>query len=65
VIDRDGNKAARQLVAEVKVSVARMAQDVVDKAIQIHGGAGVSGDLPLAYMVCPSCLAGVCVLPSG
>ena len=51
MIDRSGNKAAKQLVAEVKVSVARMAQDVVDKAIQIHGGAGVSGDLPLAYMV--------------
>eukprot|EP00730_Choanoeca_flexa_P015806 TRINITY_DN7339_c0_g1_i2.p1 TRINITY_DN7339_c0_g1~~TRINITY_DN7339_c0_g1_i2.p1 ORF type:complete len:780 (+),score=197.70 TRINITY_DN7339_c0_g1_i2:336-2342(+) len=50
VIDTAGNKAARRLVAEAKVSVARMAQDVVDKAIQVHGGAGVSGDFPLAYM---------------
>ena len=50
VLDAHGNKAARQLVAEAKVAVARMAQEVVDRAIQIHGAAGVSQDLPLAIM---------------
>jgi alkylation response protein AidB-like acyl-CoA dehydrogenase len=33
-----------------KIAVPRMAQRVVDRAIQSHGGAGVSQDTPLAYM---------------
>lgn len=34
----------------IKVAAARMACKVVDCAIQVHGGAGVSGDVPLAQM---------------
>lgn len=50
-IDTLGNKAARTQVAEAKVAVARMAQTVTDRAIQVHGGAGVSQDFPLAMML--------------
>jgi acyl-CoA dehydrogenase len=49
-MDRDGNKAARNLVAMAKVVCARVSTDVIDRAIQIHGGAGVSDDTPLAAM---------------
>jgi acyl-CoA dehydrogenase len=47
-IDRDGTKAARTDVAAIKVIAPRVALDVLDRAIQIHGGAGVSDDTPLA-----------------
>jgi acyl-CoA dehydrogenase len=50
VIDTDGNKAARHLVAMAKVAVPRAALAVIDRAIQVHGGAGVSDDTPLAAM---------------
>jgi len=50
VIDAQGNKAARHLVAEAKVAVPRMVCEVIDRAIQVHGGAGVSDDVPLAAM---------------
>lgn len=49
-IDVHGNKAAAQLVAMAKVAVPRVALDVIDRAIQVHGGAGVSDDVPLAAM---------------
>ena len=49
-IDTQGNKAARHLVAMAKVAVPRAACDVIDRAIQLHGGAGVSDDTPLAEM---------------
>jgi acyl-CoA dehydrogenase len=49
-IDRYGTKAARTEIAAIKVVAARVALDVVDKAIQVHGGAGVSDDTPLADM---------------
>lgn len=49
-IDVSGNKAAAPMVASVKVSVPRVAADVIDRAIQIFGGAGVSDDVPLAAM---------------
>ena len=49
-IDTQGNKAARHLVAMVKVAVPKVACDVIDRAIQVHGGAGVSDDTPLAEM---------------
>ena len=35
-------------ISQIKVAVPRMAQTVIDMAIQIHGGAGMSDDLPLA-----------------
>lgn len=50
VIDLDGNKAAAPLVSMAKVAVPRAALQVIDRAIQIHGGAGVSDDVPLAEM---------------
>jgi acyl-CoA dehydrogenase len=51
-MDREGNKAARDLIAAAKIVVPSMAARVIDRAIQIHGGAGVSQDtfLPRAYV---------------
>ena len=48
LIDTVGAKAARGKVAAIKVVAARAACDVIDRAIQVHGGAGVSQDTPLA-----------------
>ncbi|MFZ0158106.1 MAG: acyl-CoA dehydrogenase family protein [Kineosporiaceae bacterium] len=50
VIDTEGNKPARHLIAMAKVLVPRTACDVIDRAIQVHGGAGISADTPLAAM---------------
>ena len=50
VIDAEGNKAARHLVALAKVACPRTATKVIDRAIQVHGGAGMSDDTPLAAM---------------
>jgi acyl-CoA dehydrogenase len=50
VIDTQGNKAARDLVAMAKVAVPRAANSVIDRAIQVHGGAGVTDVTPLAAM---------------
>jgi len=47
-IDREGTRAARTDVAAIKVIAPRVALDVLDRAIQVHGGAGVSDDTPLA-----------------
>ena len=47
-MDREGNKAARDMIAAAKVVVPNMAARVIDRAIQIHGGAGVSQDTFLA-----------------
>ena len=47
-MDREGNKAARDMIAAAKVVVPNMAAQVIDRAIQIHGGAGVSQDTFLA-----------------
>jgi acyl-CoA dehydrogenase len=47
-MDREGNKAARDLIAAAKIVVPAMAARVIDRAIQIHGGAGVSQDTFLA-----------------
>ena len=49
-IDEQGNKAAAPLVSAAKVSVPRVALEVIDRAIQVHGGAGVSDDVPLTAM---------------
>jgi acyl-CoA dehydrogenase len=48
LMDTVGNKAARREIAMIKVVVPRMAQSVVDRAIQAHGAMGVSGDTFLA-----------------
>ena len=50
VIDSEGNKAARHLVAAAKVAVPRIVTGVIDRAIQVHGGMGVTDDTPLADM---------------
>lgn len=50
VIDEQGNKAAATLVSMAKVAAPRVALQVIDRAIQVHGGAGVSDDVPLAAM---------------
>lgn len=49
-IDRGGAKAAMDLIAMIKIVVPRMCQEVVDRAIQVHGGMGVSGDVPLTRL---------------
>ena len=48
LIDTVGAKGARTEIAAIKVAAPRAALFVLDKAIQVHGAAGVSGDLPLA-----------------
>ena len=50
LIDKVGAKGARSEIAAIKVIAPRVALDVVDRAIQVHGGAGVSEDFPLARM---------------
>ncbi|PCG10430.1 acyl-CoA dehydrogenase family protein [Sphingomonas ginsenosidimutans] len=47
-MDRFGNKDARDLIAAIKVIAPQMAQTVADRAIQSHGGMGVSDDTPVA-----------------
>ncbi|UWQ96366.1 acyl-CoA dehydrogenase family protein [Rhodobacteraceae bacterium M385] len=47
-MDREGNKAARDLIAMAKIAVPQMAQTVIDRAIQAHGAMGVSQDTFLA-----------------
>ena len=47
-MDRHGNKVAKDLIAAIKVIAPQMAQTVCDRAIQVHGGMGVSGDTPVA-----------------
>jgi len=48
MMDTVGNKIAKSEIAQIKVAVPSMVVRVIDKAIQIHGGAGVSQDTPLA-----------------
>jgi acyl-CoA dehydrogenase len=50
MIDEVGAKGARTEIAAIKVVAPRVACEVVDRAIQVHGGAGVSDDTPLAAM---------------
>jgi len=50
LIDTVGAQGARIEVAAIKVAVPSIALKIVDRAIQVHGGGGVSQDFPLAYM---------------
>jgi acyl-CoA dehydrogenase len=50
LIDRYGAKAARSEIAAIKVIAPRAALEVIDRAIQVHGGCGVSDDVPLAAL---------------
>ena len=48
LMDKAGNKAARNEISMIKVKAPRMALEIIDNAIQSYGGAGVSQDTPLA-----------------
>lgn len=50
LIDQRGADGARAEVAAIKVITPRVATAVIDRAIQVHGGGGVSDDFPLARM---------------
>jgi acyl-CoA dehydrogenase len=50
LMDTQGNKAARTEVAAIKVAALEVAQQVLDRALQAHGGAGVTDDFPLARL---------------
>ncbi|MZD09610.1 acyl-CoA dehydrogenase [Streptomyces sp. SID5785] len=50
LMDTVGNKQARTEIAAIKVAAPNVALKVVDRAIQVHGGGGVSDDFPLASM---------------
>jgi acyl-CoA dehydrogenase len=49
LMDTAGNQAARAEIAMIKVVAPNVALRVIDRTIQAHGGAGVSGDFGLAY----------------
>jgi len=49
MMDKTGNKAAQLEIAMIKVQAPQMALQIIDDAIQAHGGAGVSGDFHLAH----------------
>jgi acyl-CoA dehydrogenase len=50
LMDTQGNAAARTEVAAIKVAALEVAQQVLDRALQAHGGAGVTDDFPLARL---------------
>ena len=50
LMDTVGNRGARTEIAAIKVIVPRLVCRILDQAIQVHGGGGVSDDFPLASM---------------
>ena len=50
LIDTKGTKAAQNEIAAIKIVAPRVACNVIDRAIQVHGGLGVCDDVPLARM---------------
>jgi acyl-CoA dehydrogenase len=49
MMDKAGNKSAKAEIAMIKVVAPTMAGQVIDWAMQVFGGAGMSQDTPLAY----------------
>ena len=49
MMDTVGNKIARKEISMIKVVAHNMATKIIDRAIQVHGGGGVSSDFPLSY----------------
>jgi acyl-CoA dehydrogenase len=49
-IDEEGNQAANVLVSQAKSVTPRVVCDVIDRANQVHGAAGVSDDIPLSRL---------------
>lgn len=49
-MDTEGNKGAKDLISMIKIVAPSVALDVLDRAIQIHGAAGLSQDTPLAHL---------------
>jgi len=50
MLDEVGTKGARSEISQIKVAVPNIALEIIDQAIQMHGGAGVSPDFPLAEL---------------
>lgn len=50
LMDTQGNKAAHSAIQAIKISVPRAVEQIMDRAVQLFGAAGVSGDTPLAEM---------------
>jgi len=50
LMDTVGNRHARVEIAAIKVAAPQVALKIIDRAIQVHGGGGVSSDFPLAQM---------------
>ena len=48
LMDTVGNKEARTEIAAIKVAAPNIALKIIDRAIQVHGGGGVTDDFPLA-----------------
>ena len=49
-MDTQGNRAAAPLISQIKVIAPRIALEVIDQAVQMHGAGGISQDFPLARM---------------
>ena len=54
LLDTVGYKGARIEVAAIKAAVPRAAAEIIDRAIQVHGALGLSGDVPLAQLYATS-----------
>jgi alkylation response protein AidB-like acyl-CoA dehydrogenase len=50
MLDEVGTRGARSEISQIKVVVPNIALEIIDRAIQLHGGAGVSDDFPLARL---------------
>jgi alkylation response protein AidB-like acyl-CoA dehydrogenase len=50
MLDEVGAKGARSEISQIKVAVPNIALEIIDQAIQMHGAAGVSADVPLAEL---------------